>query len=445
MIVGPAAAAPTPTADADADPGRDPLARRARRQRPRRLAVGHHRAEPEPLLARPARATCRPSSRRWRDAARRDPPALYRLVARLAAAPARSRRSRRTSTSPHDGCLRGKPPCAAYAGVRDQLARARLAPAAKGGWEVLVVITGTPDWAAAPAGGLRARRTRSRARAPLKAAALAAYRKLVDDVIALGAPGRRELRYWSAVERAQPPVLHLARSAPPATRGAAEPRRRALRGARRRDARGARRGARRPAVRARRDRRADAADARSHDVDEFLAGAAARARLRGAGVGAARLRRRARPGRAVEQRARRHRAAPRAHAVWITETGVGAPHAGGAAPRGSRSRARGCRALHDALMQLVRDPRVTAAFQYTFREDDMFPTGLVTTDLTAARPVLARVAGVGPAAGSRRRRRLLTACALGARLGEQPERERGEADHHAEHPVLRAHGELDVS
>ena len=30
---------------------------------------------------------------------------------------------------------------------------------------------------------------------------------------------------------------------------------------------------------------------------------------------------------------------------------------------------------------------------------------------------------------------------LGARLGQQPERERGEADHHAEHPVLRAHGQ----
>jgi hypothetical protein len=31
---------------------------------------------------------------------------------------------------------------------------------------------------------------------------------------------------------------------------------------------------------------------------------------------------------------------------------------------------------------------VTVAVQYTFREDDRFPTGLVTTDLARARPAL---------------------------------------------------------
>ena len=31
---------------------------------------------------------------------------------------------------------------------------------------------------------------------------------------------------------------------------------------------------------------------------------------------------------------------------------------------------------------------MTAAFQYTLREDDRFPTGLVTTDLTEAYPAL---------------------------------------------------------
>ena len=35
-----------------------------------------------------------------------------------------------------------------------------------------------------------------------------------------------------------------------------------------------------------------------------------------------------------------------------------------------------------------RDPRITAAVQYTLREDDVFPTGLVTTDLTRAYPAL---------------------------------------------------------
>ena len=39
-------------------------------------------------------------------------------------------------------------------------------------------------------------------------------------------------------------------------------------------------------------------------------------------------------------------------------------------------------------MQWWADPRVTAAFQYTLRADDRFPTGLISTDLTAARPTL---------------------------------------------------------
>jgi hypothetical protein len=31
---------------------------------------------------------------------------------------------------------------------------------------------------------------------------------------------------------------------------------------------------------------------------------------------------------------------------------------------------------------------VAAAFQYTFREDDLFPTGLIKTDLSSAYPAL---------------------------------------------------------
>ena len=46
---------------------------------------------------------------------------------------------------------------------------------------------------------------------------------------------------------------------------------------------------------------------------------------------------------------------------------------------------------------------MTAAFQYTFREDDLFPTGLVTTDLAGRRPALREwKAWGGSAAGPRR-------------------------------------------
>ncbi len=40
-------------------------------------------------------------------------------------------------------------------------------------------------------------------------------------------------------------------------------------------------------------------------------------------------------------------------------------------------------------MQWYNDPRVTVAIQYTVREDNRFPTGLVSTDLTQTRPAMA--------------------------------------------------------
>jgi hypothetical protein len=76
------------------------------------------------------------------------------------------------------------------------------------------------------------------------------------------------------------------------------------------------------------------------------------------------------------------------HVVWMTETGVGAPHAGEDKRITKPAERRDCRRLHRRLMQWYKDPRVTAAFQYTFREDDIFRTGLVTTALDRAFPVL---------------------------------------------------------
>jgi hypothetical protein len=44
--------------------------------------------------------------------------------------------------------------------------------------------------------------------------------------------------------------------------------------------------------------------------------------------------------------------------------------------------------MHERLLDWYEDPRVTAAFQYTLREDDQFPTGLVDTALRRPFPVL---------------------------------------------------------
>ena len=73
--------------------------------------------------------------------------------------------------------------------------------------------------------------------------------------------------------------------------------------------------------------------------------------------------------------------------LWITETGVGPAPKDLSAGASISDAAAGCIALHDQLVRWYEDPRVTIAFQYTVREDDKFPTGLVSTDLTrSARP-----------------------------------------------------------
>jgi hypothetical protein len=77
---------------------------------------------------------------------------------------------------------------------------------------------------------------------------------------------------------------------------------------------------------------------------------------------------------------------PRAHAIWITETGARAGRDGQAAADPGR---RACQNIRRRLIRWYEDPRVTAAFQYTLREDDRFPTGLVTVDLERPHATLA--------------------------------------------------------
>ena len=74
--------------------------------------------------------------------------------------------------------------------------------------------------------------------------------------------------------------------------------------------------------------------------------------------------------------------------IWMTETGVGAPGSGRTRSLAPAVQRRECRALHRRLRRWWADDRVTAAFQYTLREDPIFPTGLVVTSLQAAYPTL---------------------------------------------------------
>jgi hypothetical protein len=285
---------------------------------------------------------------------------------------------------PQTGCMRDQPPCSPWTGVRDQL-RALASRQREGGWEAEVVITLTPPWAAAPQRGCLAG-AEGTVGAPLKPEALPAYRKLITDVLAAARSVGATLRYWSpwnepnlayflAPQRAacdaSSPSL-AARTYTPV----ADAMRQALAAAPgdQQMVLGETAGATQPS-------------AKRSSVGEFIAGlprdlvCSAAAWGQHAYVGAPD------PVDAVSS-ALGARGCPHVPPIWITETGVGAVDTRFALTRGIRSETEGCRRLHDALVRWWRDPRVSAAFQYTFREDNLFRVGLVSTDLTAPRPVL---------------------------------------------------------
>ena len=274
--------------------------------------------------------------------------------------------------APNRGCLRETPPCAAYAGVEDQ-----LRAVASRDRPVEVVITGTPDWAQqAPAGC-----PEDAGAYPPRRGALPAYRAVVAAVVAAGRRTGADLRYWSPFNEPNHPLF--------------------LAGQRRRcDPRARSRSARiyaRIAGALRAELDAQPGDQhvvlgelaysahpqpRSTTVREFYAGlprelvCATTVASQHAYVGGAD------PVPELARALRRHDC-PRPHTIWITETGVGPVN--GRAVRDQRA---GCRRLDTRLRRWYRDPQVTLALQYTFREDDLFPTGLVSTDLTRARPAL---------------------------------------------------------
>ncbi len=320
---------------------------------------------------------------RWRDALGEIEPAVYRLVLYWPAI-------QPFADAPPDldtlngGCLRDKQPCAAFAGVREQL-RALASRQEKGGWEALVVVAGSPDWAARPPSGCERGGTQARNRMP-RLDALSAYRELVKATLEAADEAGARLRYWSPWNEPNHPFS----SSPQRARctGAAD----SVSAAPYVEVAGALRQALDEAPGDQRYVVGELAALVSRKrstttVKEFVGalppdlvcGAVAwsqHAYIGGADVLGD-----------VEAGLREKGCAKKA--VWITETGAGAARTGTARGGGAEGEKRGCEALHRQLAAWYADPRVTLAVQYTLREDDLFPTGLVTTDLTRAYPALA--------------------------------------------------------
>ena len=311
-------------------------------------------------------------------------PALYRLVVYWpsiqpkAGAPA-------DLDQLNGGCVRDKGPCAGYLGVRDQL-RALAARQSQGeGWEGFVVITGTPEWAARPPSGCERPKIGPTNRMP-RTDALPAYRRLVRDILKAAKKEGATLRYWAPWNEPNHPYSSSPQRAAPC--GAAQPSISAP-----------------PYIEVARTLKQALEKAPGDQgyvlgevavmvrrlpitttVNEFLDAlppklmCGARAWTQHTYIGGEDV------VDDVDRRLKRKGCGDMP--IWMTETGAGAPRTATARTGGKAAELRGCRSVHRVLERWYRDPRITAAIQYTLREDDVFPTGLVTTDLTRAYPAL---------------------------------------------------------
>lgn len=282
---------------------------------------------------------------------------------------------------PNDGCVRGSGPCVPFAGRR-----ALLRAAARAGMPVLLSLWATPAWAAAEPSGCERPGTGPVSRPPRDLAAYATVARTFVD--AAREEGARVVGFSPWNEPNHPYFLSPQRAtcdaeapslAAQTYAGLVRAARDAL-GPRMRLVLGETAGFARP--RPRGTGAAEFARALPRDVvcstDLWAQHAyvAARGSLaadagRGGGDGS--------PAILADVRAAlaSHRC-PRAHRLWITETGVFADTA-----------ARGCRALRRALDVWSRDPSVDAVFQYELRGDPSFDTGLAPPDLAPTpRPAL---------------------------------------------------------
>ncbi len=317
-----------------------------------------------------------PAFERWHEALATIRPTYYRLVIDWAKSVQAD--GSFDTAHPQGGCLRALPPCAGFAGIRAQLqAVASAEKAAPGHFQVMAVFTDTPArYARGPSGCERAN-TGPRSRPP-RTDALPAYQAAIRAILAEARAAGVQIRFWSPWNEPNHPYFlspqrgRCAASAPSAAVGpyvqmaramgsvlAAEPGDQQL-------VLGETAGVfKRRATYTR--------------LPEFI-----RALPKDVVCGATVYGQHAYVGGedpvdALAAALRRF-GCPRAKEVWITETGAKTDRFTGRAA---------CEGVHQRLVRWYRDPRVTAAFQYTLREDDRYPTGLVTTDLRNPYPALA--------------------------------------------------------
>jgi hypothetical protein len=294
-------------------------------------------------------------------------------------------------THPEDGCVRGLPPCGPFSGVRSLLqAVASQQRAHPGEWNLMVVLTYAPRWAAVGAHGCEPRPTDPRAR-PIDTEALPGYRNVIRSLLAEArADGARvgALSPWN--EPNHPSFISPQRAScdahspllsTPIYAKLARAARDELKGTKTKLVLGELAGK-------------DAPSPLAGGVDEFVRALPDDVACAGAIWGqhmysdlpsdpsltgpVGQL-----------ERALDARPCTKGKPIWVTETGVGAAHAGRTRSSDPAQLDQGCRAQAASLRRWSRDRRVRMAFQYEFRDAPDFPVGLADAALTHAYPVYA--------------------------------------------------------
>jgi hypothetical protein len=372
----------------------------------RGLSIGITEPNANFLWSPAERSAVAPGFGRWRDALDAIDPGIYRLLINWAQVQPDPSRPPDWDV-PDSGCLRGLAPCGPYDGIREQLEAIRSRQR-HGGLDVLVVLNAVPAWASPQtASGCELTPTPPGARG-VAPQAIGAYAALARSLLALAAQEGVALRFWSAWnEPNAPQFISPQRATCSAASPSLAPARyatlvRALE----------------PVLRAApgddqlvigETAAYGAATAIKTSVQEFVADlpqdvvcaadvwaqhvyiSPATSLEQGAALVAARDAGRLDAAGSVALLAQIHtalaaRGCGHPYSIWVTETGVGGPVAGGPRPADPASARAGCRQLAAALSGWDALGYVGAAVQYTFREDDLYPVGLVNSTMTATYP-----------------------------------------------------------
>jgi hypothetical protein len=370
--------------------GRPAVAQRAPappKAKPTILATGLTEANPQLLFDAQSHPELAPGFAAWRDRVIALRPRYLRVPiywSQLQPDPVQPARL----DTPADGCLRGTPPCGVSNGLRDQLAAIaglqRLS-GLNGGPEVEVVIAGVPAWAADPPSGCE-RSDAGPSSRPINAAGLTAYRALITQFAALAQEQGARVRYWSPWNEPNHPAFispQRAECSPSSPSLAPGVYTQLVRAARETlDAvpggqelvLGEMAGTTTPSP-----RRSTVQEMVAALPDDVVCASRTWSQHDYAQVTPDP----AKPDPVtVLQQALDARPCTRGAHIWVTETGVGGQRPGGDRPTDDASLRAQCRAQDGLLRRWAADPRVDAAFQYTFREDTAYPVGLADAALT---------------------------------------------------------------